>query len=281
MFNKINNIKQYCLIYCFVVYLLMSGTEAVPSNAVLFSNFQTWATQYGKQYDSAEMQQRFQNWKTNTLSVAENNANTAQVDIDNPTDEELAANPEVETTVSYPAEQQQVLGVNQFSDMTYQEFVNTYTGGMDAMESGTGATSATLSTYEIAGVAVGCVLFAAIVTAGTIFGYKRYKKLHTNKDNHHKDMEVGSPELNVVPISSTSETISTSPPPSNTTEILHNNNQMLLSYSNDNNSSLRTNVPHGGVDIVCINSQRHNSITGRAVPIKLDSKLIVNTSANN
>ncbi|EGG21399.1 hypothetical protein DFA_01281 [Cavenderia fasciculata] len=165
-------------------FLFVKGGD-IPSDQLFQDAFKNWMQAYNVRYTEGEFQSKFSNWRANMIKIGDFNGKINVPDVlvqdsESPTDSSsrklLSVN--ADPVITFPKSQVQQLSLNQFSDLTYQEFVSTYTGGLPPTAAvAAAAAAAGLSTGAIIGIAVGGgVLAAGAVGGGSVLAYRKYKK---------------------------------------------------------------------------------------------------------
>ncbi|EGG16970.1 hypothetical protein DFA_07951 [Cavenderia fasciculata] len=191
--------------YKLFIYLLLTVLLALtattsqaqqPSDGQLYSAFENWMQLYEISIPADQLQQKFQIFKENIIKIAELNSNHSDdvVDIELVYPEEsatqsrsLLAIEEAEPTISYPSMDQPTYSVNEFSQMTTEEFLSMNTG-FDGTEFV--APAATLAVSTIAAIAAGSAFLAGTAVATTVIVKKHLNKKKTEPVVEEKEIEM-------------------------------------------------------------------------------------------
>eukprot|EP01133_Synstelium_polycarpum_P013613 gene13613-16020_t len=161
-----------------IIVLLCLATVAlcqVPSDDELQEAFKNWSEVYETKYTSGEFLIAFQNWKDNVFAIAALTSEITVPDVElvypDVSQSNIRALYDVATTpvITYPSGDVAKFSVNQFSDISYSDFLHTYTG---AQPSADVLAASTLSVGAIAGIAIASVVVVG-ASAGTVVAIKR------------------------------------------------------------------------------------------------------------
>jgi len=212
----------------------LNAAEDVLAEEEMQEMFAEWMETYDKHYQGEEFITAFANFKDNLIYVGQYNeklqadANTSpQQKRDLVSGQVVSLNPATR------------LGLNGFSDMTYQQFASIYTGAIDPSTVASALVSGSaLSAGAIAGIAVGGAAALTIVGAAVLVAKKR----GTNSDSKPSD----SKDPDVTPGSSSPRTPD--------------------GASSDAAAPSKPEIPQGGLAVYTPKTT-HLSITARTPPI--------------
>ncbi|GAM26622.1 hypothetical protein SAMD00019534_097970 [Acytostelium subglobosum LB1] len=178
------------LLNCVILFIVLSNVFA---NAFTDEEaFQNWAEAYDKQYTSEEFQDAFAAWKANLDKVAATNGNLKGGDVVfkfGGASNLRALHAALATPViTYPKADLPKMSMNKFSDMTYEQFSQTFMGA-DASLAPSAAAGAALSTGAIAGIVVGGVAAIALV-GGLTYAVTKKRADTTAVETPHQEVEM-------------------------------------------------------------------------------------------
>ncbi|EGG18063.1 hypothetical protein DFA_06730 [Cavenderia fasciculata] len=192
-------------IYLLVLFLvLVQLTKAQqPSDDELYSVFENWMVAYEITIPADQLSDRFKIFKDNVVIVAGLNSNHTEEVIDiellypaeslSESKRSLLAIEEAEPTISYPSMDQPSYSLNEYSQMTTEEFLASNTG-FDGSEFIPVAAAAGLAASTIGAIAAGSV-FVAGTTVATVIVVKK----HLNKKKKDAAEQTSEIEMEEAP----------------------------------------------------------------------------------
>eukprot|EP01133_Synstelium_polycarpum_P019078 gene19078-22844_t len=189
---------------------MTTGVNSSAEDDIIRQRFTNWMKNYGKQYDSSEMQERFENFKNNLKEIdrvnSEYTGNRADIQFDDvvlPQPDALQSDAfggadggdaivgdavvTGEPIISYP-NQNAPLRI----DLSYIEFVSIFTGAEVELVT---VAAVGLSAGAIAGIVVAGVVASAAVGAGVFVGVKNYNEKKKQEEHATHEREITGIEL--------------------------------------------------------------------------------------
>ncbi|KAN0039233.1 hypothetical protein ACTA71_001427 [Dictyostelium dimigraforme] len=158
------------LIIClslFTLFLQLNNCQSLPDNGILYQSFLNWMDNYEISYQPNEIQNKFDNWKTNLLQIVELNS--------------CNYNPEVIYTnqiESNPGQNSPKFELNKYSDLKEKEFQEKYNGADPTMK--LPSKKSGFSGGAIAGIVIGVVAGVLILGAAGFLIYTKKKNGNLN-----------------------------------------------------------------------------------------------------
>ncbi|KYR02928.1 hypothetical protein DLAC_00408 [Tieghemostelium lacteum] len=195
--------KSIIFVFLIVLLVLVSNIQSI-SDKEYWDSFGNWRSCYGKNYDSSEIQEKFKNYKDNCEKINQNNEKycdtpsfDAIIDISDSSLNIKLLNTldiamEQVISVSLPTSSVPIQSLNEFSDMSYYEFVSTYTGAEPAESAAVavGTAGSVLSSAAIVGISLaGCAIVASAVSTG-IYIHKKNKKKQEEEEKKKEEKQV-------------------------------------------------------------------------------------------
>ncbi|EFA82391.1 hypothetical protein PPL_04816 [Heterostelium album PN500] len=159
--------KVLFFICCLTTLLAIANSQGTEYD--FETAFKNYVEAYGKQYLSSDYQAAFDAFKENLVKIqkANDNWSGSNVHIEVPDSSNMRVLSAVDPIISFPSESYPMMELNQFSDLSFEQFSAVYTG-VDASLAPEAAAAAGLSTGAIVGIAVGSAAAFAVFAGATV-----------------------------------------------------------------------------------------------------------------
>ncbi|KAK5577653.1 hypothetical protein RB653_002596 [Dictyostelium firmibasis] len=191
------SILLICLIFPSLIY-------SSPTQDIYWPVFNSWMDAYEVKYHSSEINEKFESFKMNCIQVQKSNSDnikfvTVTYDKENNVENsfiessfgrklqsinDIEAQPSM--LITLPRSNIPTQSLNQYSDLSYGEFIDMYTGQNGGVESITQTNFQSLSDGVISSIAIGSFIFCIALVGGTIYLIKRNSKTKGQKETQEQ-----------------------------------------------------------------------------------------------
>ncbi|KAN0035414.1 hypothetical protein ACTA71_004683 [Dictyostelium dimigraforme] len=195
---------MFKLLFIFIIFIFPSLINSNPTNDIYWPVFNSWMEAYNVNYHPVETNEKFENFKENCIQVQ--NFNSKNVKFITVTFDDENQNSIIESSsfgrklqsindltspsilISLPSSDIPTLSLNKFSDLSYGEFIDVFTGQNEGVETNNEPNSI-LSDGVISGIVIGSFVGCLVLVGGSIYLIKRNNQNKEKETKKQKEIE--------------------------------------------------------------------------------------------